>query len=303
MPDSEARSPAEPGVPAPDHRLPARTRLGVVRLQVADLERSVGWYTRVLGLEKREMGPDTVQLSPEDGTDPLLELVERPGARPAPRGGRPGLFHFALLLPDRERLGAFVRHLWDLDEPAGASDHLVSEALYLRDPDGLGVEVYADRPRNVWRHQGRELEMATYPLDLRRLVREVDAAHWSGMPTGTTMGHIHLHVGDLERAQAFYHGVLGLDLMVWSYPGARFLSAGGYHHHLGLNTWGTEMEPAGRDEAKLLDWELVVPAAEDVEGVAGALESAGYPFHRTNGDGITEDPWGTRLRIRAELSG
>lgn len=299
MSHSEPSSPRA-GVPPPDHRLPARTRLGAVRLQVADLERSVRWYTQILGLERQEAGPGAVRLAAKGSARALLELVERPGARSAPQRGRPGLFHFAVLLPDRSELGAFVRHLRDTEEPAGASDHLVSEALYLRDPDGLGVEVYADRPREEWGRQDGEVRMATHPLDLGRLVREAGEGRWTGMPAGTTMGHIHLHVGDLEEAKAFYHAALGLDLMVWSYPGALFLAAGGYHHHLGLNTWAATVEPAGEDEAKLLDWELVVPEAEHVERAVRALVSEGYPADSSNGDGTTEDPWGTSLRIRAD---
>src|SRR5690606_18004769 len=131
---------------------------------------------------------------------PLVELQERPGATSVHRRPRLGLYHYAVLLPDRPSLGRFVLHLRDLGESVGAADHLVSEALYLWDPDGLGVEVYADRPREAWRHRDREIEMATDPLDLAAVAEAGRGAPWKGMPPGTTVGHVHLHVGDLEQA-------------------------------------------------------------------------------------------------------
>jgi catechol 2,3-dioxygenase len=230
-----------------------------------------------------------------------VELVERPGAAPVPARGRLGLYHFAILLPDRAALGRFVAHLAEIGERAGASDHLVSEALYLNDPDGLGIEVYADRPRAEWRHDAaRQLMMDTRPLDLDSLVRAAGGERWTGMPAGTTIGHVHLHVGDLDRASAFYHHGLGLDAVVWSYPGALFLSAGGYHHHLGLNTWaGPAAKPAGEGDARLLEWEVVVPASEDAEAAARSLREAGNDVEREDGGWVAADPWGTALRIAA----
>ena len=185
---------------------------------------------------------------------PLVVLRERSGAAPVPRHGRLGLYHFAILLPSRAELGRFLRRLAELGVRAGASDHFVSEALYLSDPDGLGIEVYADRPRDQWEADGREIRMATVPLNAAELVAEAGEERWDGMLAGTVMGHLHLHVGDLVEAEAFYHRALGLDKVVWSYPGALFLSAGGYHHHLGMNTWAAGAPPAGEDDAKLLEW-------------------------------------------------
>jgi catechol 2,3-dioxygenase len=183
------------------------------------------------------------------------------------------------------------------------SDHLVSEAIYLRDPDGLGIEVYADRPREQWRHRDRQLLMATEPLNVRALVAEAGDAPWAGMPRGTTIGHVHLHVGTLEQAAAFYHSALGLDTVVWDYPGALFMSAGGYHHHLGTNTWSSG-PPASDDQVRLLSWDLIVPRAEDAAAAAGSLSRAGYSV--TAEDVSTwrvADPWGTVLRITANPSG
>jgi catechol 2,3-dioxygenase len=232
---------------------------------------------------------------------PLIELVERAGASPVPRRGRLGLYHFAILLPDRGSLGRFVGHLAGLGARAGMSDHLVSEAVYLQDPDNLGIEVYADRPRSSWRHEGRQLAMATEPLDARSLVQAAGGAPWAGMPSGTTIGHVHLHVGNIDDAAAYYHNGLGLDKVVWSYPGALFLSAGGYHHHLGTNTWAADAPSAGENDARLLDWEIVVPRAEDAEAAARSVEAAGYRATRAGESWLLTDPWGTTVRLRSEV--
>src|SRR5512134_3877998 len=246
------------GVAPSGFRLPDATRLGAVHLQVADLGRSLDYYQGVLGMRVLERDADRATLGPHDADRTLVRLSERSGARPA--RGELGLYHFAVLLPERAALGRFVTHLMRLGLRPGMADHLVSEALYLTDPDGLGIEVYADRPRDSWKHQGRELAMATDPLDVRGLIAAAGDGQWTGMPDGTTMGHIHLHVGDLTHAEAYYHAALGFDKMVWSYPGALFFAAGGYHHHLGTNTWsrGPSADP---DQARLLDWELVVTDA------------------------------------------
>ena len=143
----------------------------------------------------------------------------------------------------------------------GSSDHGVSKSLYLTDPDGLGIEVYADRPRSEWHRDGRQLLMATEPLDVRGVVAAAGGEQWSGMPDGTRLGHVHLFVANLDEGEKFYHAGLGFDKVVWSYPGALFLSAGGYHHHLGTNTWAQHASPATDHDARLLDWEIVVPAA------------------------------------------
>ncbi len=288
------------GIPPSGHRLPDATRLGRVSLQVASLERSLAYYQGVLGMRvlRRDAGAATLGAHGDDS--PLVELREHPGAAPVPGRGRLGLYHFAVLLPDRAALGRFVAHLAAAGERAGASDHTVSEALYLQDPDGLGIEVYADRPRSGWRHEERQLLMDTRPLDLESLVRAAGGEPWTGMPAGTVIGHVHLHVGDLERADAFYHQGLGLDRVVWGYPGALFLSAGGYHHHLGLNTWaGPGAAPAREGDARLLEWEVVLPGAADAEAAAGSLREAGHPVEEDGAGWRARDPWGTVLRVTA----
>jgi catechol 2,3-dioxygenase len=287
------------GIAPPGFRLPDATRLGRVRLQVASLERSLPFYEEVLGFRTLHRDGDVAVLGAHRDDTPLVELHARDGVHPVPRRGLLGLYHVAILLPDRASLGRFVAHLGTLGARAGMSDHLVSEAVYLQDPDNLGIEVYADRPRAAWRHEGRELTMATLPLDAPAVVAAGASAPWTGLPAGTTIGHVHLHVGDIDRASRFYHDALGFDRTVWSYPGALFLSAGGYHHHLGTNTWAAHAPPAGKDDARLLDWEIVVPSASDVAAAAASLEGAGHVV--TNGTNSVEvaDPWGTVVRVVA----
>lgn len=289
------------GIAPGGFRMPDDLSLGRVRLQVAELERSLAWYERVLGMRVIERTASEATLGAHGNDAPLVVLHERRGAAPAPGRGRLGLYHYAILLPDRAALGRFVAHLASIGERAGASDHLVSEALYLNDPDGLGIEVYADRPRSAWRTDAhRQLAMDTRPLDLDGLVRAAGGAPWTGMPAGTVMGHVHLHVGGIEPAAAFYHDALGLDKVVWSYPGALFLSAGGYHHHLGLNTWaGPGARPAGENDARLLDWEIVLPRPADVDAAARNLEALGHAPARIDGGWLAADPWGTQVRIIA----
>jgi catechol 2,3-dioxygenase len=176
------------------------------------------------------------------------------------------------------------------------ADHLVSEALYLWDPDGLGIEVYADRDRTTWQHHGRELAMTTDPLDIQSVIAAGRGEAWTGAPEGMTLGHVHLHVGSIGEAEAFYHRGLGFDKTVWSYPGALFMSAGGYHHHLATNTWSSG-PAASAQEARLLEWELTMPSESDVEAAAQNLRRAGYNVEKTESGVAAADPWGTRVHI------
>jgi catechol 2,3-dioxygenase len=286
------------GTPPPDYRLPASTRVGTVRLQVSDLQRSVEYYREIVGLPVQASNGGVAQLGPA-ASRPLLELHERRGAHPVPQHGRLGLYHFAIVVPDRASLAGFVAHLANTGVRAASADHAVSEAIYLWDPDGLGIEVYADRPRAEWRWRDRELFMTTEPLNLRSLIGAAPAAKWSGLPAGTAIGHMHLHVGDLAAAEAFYHRALGLDKVVWSYPGALFLSAGGYHHHLGTNTWAAGAPPAADDEARLVEWELILPTRADVTAAATSCENAGVDVTRSRSETRMRDPWGTELALVA----
>ncbi|MEO8505970.1 MAG: VOC family protein [Acidobacteriota bacterium] len=284
------------------HRLPDATRLGEVRLQIADLERSLEFYQRTLGMRVLRTEGSKVLLGAEGGDVPLIELHEQRGARPMPHRGRLGLFHYALLLPDRAALGRFVRHLGDIDAHAGSADHLVSEALYLQDPDNLGIEVYADRPRSAWHRVGRELMMATDPLDVAGLMRSAGDARWTGMPAGTRMGHVHLHVRDLAAGAEFYSEALGFDRTVWEYPGALFMSAGGYHHHLGTNTWAGQDATVPREgDARLLEWTIELPDDVAVDAVEASLKRGGYAVDRVSqGRALAaRDPSGAQVRLRS----
>ena len=283
------------GIQPTSYRLPEQARIGRVRLQVSELPRSVAFYTDVLGFTASRSEGGVAVLATADGV-PLVELHERKGARPVPRHGRLGLYHFAILLPDRKWLGRFVAHLAEVGAYAGSADHLVSEALYLADPDGLGIEVYADRPRAQWKTNGREIAMATEPLDLRALLRASGGEPWVGMPAGTTIGHVHFHVATLSEAEAFYHHVLGLDKVVWSYPGALFFSVGGYHHHVGTNTWAAAAPVATAADARLLEWELQLPTANDVASAAANAARAGYESHEAGNDRLIADP--SRITVR-----
>jgi catechol 2,3-dioxygenase len=280
--------------------IPDALRLGPVRLRVSDLRRSLDYYTQVLGLEARDVTTTTATLHAQGEDAPLVVLDAHPETSPVRMQSRLGLYHFAILLPDRAALGRFLAHVVATGTHVGASNHLVSEALYLRDPDGLGIEVYADRPRSEWRYAGGQLEMASDPLDMAGVVAAARGEKWSGMPRGTVMGHVHLHVGDLGEASRFYRDALGFDRMVWTYPGALFLSAGGYHHHLGVNTWAGPNAPrSGERDARLLEWRMIFPSADAARAAADRLVSAGHEVEVSGDDWIVTDPWGTRLRLSA----
>ena len=281
--------------------IPPDTAVGPVRLAVADPERAQAFYERAIGLRPLEQPDSAVRLGPEDGT-PVVELVGEPDAPPRPPGTS-GLFHQAILFPTRPDLARALRRViesgWRL---TGASDHIVSEALYLNDPEGNGIELYRDRPREEWRHTGDEIEMATLPLDLQDLIGELDGddAETNGAPRDTRIGHVHLNVGDLAAAEAFYNGALGFDVTVRGYPGALFLSAGGYHHHIGLNTWAGEGAPPPPPGARGLRWfEVELPSAADVDAAADRLERAGFEPVRDNGAVTAVDPSGNRVRLSA----
>jgi catechol 2,3-dioxygenase len=288
------------GRPPEGFRLPDATQLGAVRLQVADLSRSLAFYQDVLGLRPTAGAGSRAVLTAEGHDAPLVELRELRGARPAPRRGALGLYHFAILLPDRAALGRLVRHLSETGVQAGAADHLVSESVYLQDPDNLGIEVYADRPRNSWRRVGRELMMATDPLDIAGLLQAAGNERWRAMPAGTIIGHVHLHVGDLEQADAFYSQGIGFDRMVWHYPGALFLAAGGYHHHLGTNTWaGSGATAPAEQDARLLEWTIELPDRPSLVALGESLRQGAYATEWTPDKTrlVTRDPWGTQVCV------
>lgn len=231
--------------------LPLDAHIGQVSLTVSDLDRSLLFYTDVLGFEEAHRDQRVSSLAAPGGRV-IIELHERTDAIRRPRRSS-GLFHFAILVPSRAALGRSLRRLADKRWPiSGASDHLVSEALYLDDPDGLGIEIYRDRPRESWQRvlESGEIAMATDPLDLQGVLDEPGAeTPWQGLEAGTIMGHVHLHVPHLDTAEALYCNQIGFDPILRRYPGALFVSAGGYHHHLGLNIWAGAGAPPPPENA------------------------------------------------------
>ncbi|MCC7206690.1 MAG: VOC family protein [Anaerolineae bacterium] len=287
------------------------TSLRYARLRVADVARALGFYRDVLGFRAQSQADGQVALTAHGESRPILILNERPGARPKPRRSA-GLYHAAILLPTRADLGRILVRLIEAGYPLqGASDHHVSEALYLADPDGNGLEIYADRPREGWRLPDGSYDITTVALDVDDLLAQpgVRAGAWAGMPTGTTLGHIHLHVADLARATAFYRDVLGLDSIMYL-PDARmsFLSAGGYHHHIGLNTWAGEGAPrAPEDAAGLREYAWRVPDAAAWRATLERAREHGSLDTEPAADGpfttaALRDPDGNRVLVSVETA-
>ncbi|MGQ0548150.1 MAG: VOC family protein [Armatimonadota bacterium] len=280
-------------LPVPIH--PA-TAMGPVHLAVGDLERSVRFYEDVLGLRTASRANASAALAagPEAPGEVLVRLTEVPGARPQPRRTI-GLYHFAILMPTRAALARSLRRLIETRYRLhGASDHLVSEALYLDDPDGNGIELYADRPRERWARTSGGVAMATDPLNLDDLLAEV-RSEASNQPfaldPSTRIGHVHLHVSSLEQAEAFYHRVLGFEVTQRDYPGALFLAAGDYHHHIGANIWagaGAPRPPAG--SAGLREFTIVLPDETELQTVVARLRIGGAEPVRTQEGWRVPDP-------------
>ena len=279
--------------------LPATTTMGPVHLTVADLERSLAYYAESIGLGVLERDGGAASLGA--GQRELLVLVEEPGARPAPRST--GLFHFALLLPERVDLARWLAHAARERVPlAGMSDHFVSEAVYLSDPDGHGIEIYADRPREVW--EGRVMaRMTTEPLDVQALLAELDdpaREPFDGLPAETRMGHVHLQVASTEDSLVFYRDLLGFELMADFMGSAVFFGAGGYHHHVGANVWhsrGASPPPPG--SAALRHATILLPDLGERDRVAARVAEAGQEPEADGGGVLVRDPSGIALVLFA----
>jgi catechol 2,3-dioxygenase len=286
---------------APAPSIAAATQLGAVHLTVSDLARSRAFYETGLGLSVRELQDGGLSFWVPGGA----ELVRLTGDASAPALDRhaTGLFHLAIVFPSRLDLAQALARLaqvrWSLD---GVSDHLVSEALYLSDPDGNGIELYRDRPRDEWTYADGQLQMATLPLDLQGLADELSAATdlEPQAPAGTAMGHVHLQVADIPAAESFYHGVLGFDVTTRGYPGALFVSAGGYHHHLGLNTWHSAGSgPAAPGSVGLRSYEVVLPDADELQRVLTRVRDARLtPESETADSAAVRDPSGNLVILR-----
>lgn len=276
-----------PEVMSPPH-------IGRVALSVRDLDRSIRYYTEKIGLTLLEYVGDIASLGVRDRS--LLHLHGQPGAAPVRRAT--GLYHFALLLPSRAALGDALHHYYQNDAAiSGFADHAVSEAIYLTDPDGHGIEVYRDRPRTEWSYPGGQLKMVTEPFDFEGVLRARDGV-WRGLPPDTIMGHVHLQVAEIAATEAFYVERLGLDRVLRFGPAATFLAANGYHHHIGANTWaGAGLAPAPEDAARLLWYEIRQPDNAALDDIGARLTAAGYPFERVTGELQLVDPSGIRLRL------
>lgn len=263
------------------------TYVGEVNLNVTDLDKSLPFYQHVIGFNILEQ-TDMKTVLTADGKTPLLTLVQP--SDPLPKEERTtGLFHFAILLPSRADLSSFLRHIAKAGDRLGASDHLVSEALYLNDPDGNGIEVYHDRPSSEWNWAEGQVSMSTEPLDADSLLAESDQ-EWAGLPEETVMGHIHLHVSNLKSTEEFYVGGLGFQVVTY-YPGALFTSTGGYHHHIGLNIWNGKNVPAPAENSAGLNWySLIFPDKESREEKVKNLEHAGISIQQENDAYIVRDP-------------
>lgn len=282
-------------------RLPPATTIRQVRLRVADLPRALRFYRDLLGFRERPAAPGTAALSASGAEPAQIVLEERRGARRKPPGTT-GLYHVAILLPGRRELARLVRRLAAAGWPfQGFSDHGVSEAVYLPDPDGNGLELYADRPRTAWPWQDGELVMFTRPLDveglLAELARDPERPGEPMLHPDARIGHIHLHVADLARSEAFYHGLLGFDVVTRRYPGALFLAAGGYHHHLGLNIWaGRGAPPPPADAAGLVDFTVAVGDPAALNAIVRRLRDAGHePYQHPAAGWRVSDPDGMNI--------
>lgn len=271
---------------------PTISHVSHVQLNTLRLDEMTDFYQQIIGLKVLNHDADLVQLT-ADGFTPLITLVSRRDFILKPRG-RTGLYHMALLMPDRRELGLFLKHLQAVSYPLiGASHHGVSEALYLEDPEGNGIEVYADTPDKTWeRHEDHpeQLDMVTRRLDLDSLMKAVHDQKWSGAPENMVMGHIHLHVADLEKAQVFYEA-LGFN-MVQTIPGqATFVSAGGYHHHIGFNVWNGKGAPPPPENATGMSFfTLLFPDEETLENAVKHASALGYETHEDNNGIYLHDP-------------
>lgn len=268
--------------------LDAPVHIGAVSLRVRDLAGLTAFYRDAIGLSV--LGQDADHAVLGAGGEPLVKLeagAQHPSSAAA-------LFHMAILLPSRRDLGNWLRHAAETRTGLeGASNHLVSEALYLSDPEGNGIEIYRDRSRSEWpRLDGGRIKMATERLDLDALLRDAEPQAYAGMPDGTVMGHVHLRVGDVQQAEGFYRDALGFEVMV-HYPGASFMATGGYHHHIAANTWHSHGAGPRRDnEAGLSSFELVARDAEAHAALSRRMAAAG------GDDGSVVDPWGSRITLR-----
>ncbi|TYR81251.1 VOC family protein [Priestia megaterium] len=272
------------------------TFVGQVALKVQDLERSLAFYQNIIGFRVLTQSA-TEAVFTADGQTPLLSIEQRADLLPK-QSRTTGLYHFALLLPTRFDLGKVLKHLVESGYPLqGASDHLVSEAIYLADPDGNGIEIYRDRPSETWEWNESEVVMATEPMDAQGVLAASDGKAWAGLPKDTVMGHIHLHVSELAQTEVFYQ-TLGFDVVNYFHNQALFMSTGRYHHHIGLNIWNGVGAPAPVDNSVGLKFfTLIFPNEAARNQIVKQLKAIGADVIEENGQLFTNDPSGNKIKL------
>lgn len=271
-------------------KLDNATQMGAVTLGVKDLAMMTAYYQQVIGLTRLEERNKTVLLGVAE--TPLVKLDARPEGKRYPNAA--GLYHLALRVPTREDLGLWLKHFIATQNRMidGAGDHLVSEALYLADPEGNGIEIYRDRPRETWAYDQNSIKMATLAVDLRTLLDDAPNTPFNSMPNGTMMGHVHLQVNDVPQALAFYCDVVGFDLMM-AVPTAGFISAGGYHHHLGLNVWHSRhAAPPPAGSLGLISYQIICPTEVARQAILNRLDDGGHQLQQTPAGPVAQDPAG-----------
>lgn len=278
------------------HKAPS-TYVGGVTLNVMDIDRSLQFYKEMIGFQVLNHRSGAVELT-ADGVTPLLTLYQPEEAQPK-QLHTTGLFHFALLLPKRADLGRVLNHLAEKRVPIGSSDHLVSEAIYLNDPDGNGIEIYYDKPSSTWTWQGEQVKMSVDPLDTQAVLEEGRGEAWSELPKNTVMGHIHLQVSELREVETFYTEGLGFVVVNRFGNQALFLSTEGYHHHIGLNTWNSlgGSKPSEKSVG-LQSFELIYPSNEKLQETVFNLRKVGAEVVEEGAIVRTEDPSGNRIDLK-----
>lgn len=271
--------------------LPPNTKIARASLTVTDITRALAFYTNTLGFHAHTRDTGQIALASSSNGQTLIQLVEQKDAQSKPRNTT-GLFHIAIRVPSRTALSQVVRRLHEQQWPLlGASDHGVSEALYLNDPDGNGLEIYTDLPKAQWPTQGEHLAMYSAPLNVQKLHQESAGRTDTLLPANTDIGHIHLQVSSLESSKHFYCNILGFDIRQDNYQGALFVAANGYHHHLGLNTWAGEGIPSPPENTVgLKTFTISIPDQETHDKIVERLDNNTILFQQNQNELITQDP-------------
>ncbi|MFF2448364.1 VOC family protein [Neobacillus sp. NPDC058068] len=273
------------------------TFVGQVNLKVQNLERSLAFYQEVIGFKVLEQTERSANLT-ADGKTVLLS-IQQPNNVVPKQGRTTGLYHYALLMPKRSDLAKIVNHFVEIGLQFGSSDHLVSEALYLSDPDGNGIEIYIDREPSEWDWKNGEVAMTVNPLNFADLLAGGKQQSWKGLPAGTVMGHIHLHVSELKKTEEFYIKGLGFEVVNRYGAQALFISDGKYHHHIGLNTWnGVGAPTPSPNSVGLESYTLMLPNEEKRNEIIAQLKNIGAPVTEENGSFVTSDPSGNRILLQ-----